>query len=233
MAVANQTPASVASDYATIAFIVSQLMGSMATAALVRVQACTNAGGIVPVGTVDVVLLVDMQTEDGRTIPHGTIFKAPYMRIQGGTNAVILDPQAGDIGLCVFAMRDISAVKSDPNAARSRQPSPGAPPGSRRTFSLSDALYVGGMLNGAPVQYVQFEAGGIKVKSPAQITLEAPTIVIQGAVEQSGGNVSIAQDLAVGGAAAVTGDVTGQGTSLHTHVHGGVQPGGGDTGPPT
>lgn len=233
MGIANQTPSDVASEYATIAFIVRQLTSGMATAALVRVQACTNNGGLSPVGTVDVQLLVDQITEDGQTIPHGTIFKAPYQRMQGGANAIILDPEPGDLGVCVFAMRDSSSVKASPAAALSRAPIPGAPPGSRRTFSLSDALYIGGMLNGVPVQRIQFTPAGIIVSSPTAITLEAPVINLKGPIVQTDGDVSLAQNLSVGGNLAINGTTIGNGVDLNTHVHGGVQAGGDYTGPPT
>lgn len=226
MSVANQTPANVASEYATILFVVRQIMGGMATAALVRVQSCTNDGGVVPVGTISAQLLVDMQTEDGQTIPHGTLFQVPYTRAQGGANAIILDPQPGDIGVCVFASRDISAVKADPNAARNRQPTAGATPGSKRTFSLSDGLYVGGLLNGTPTQYVQFNAEGITVVSQTVVTIEAPTINLKGEVVQTDGPMSVESTLTAGD------DVVANGVSLHDHTHGGVQTGGGDTGPP-
>lgn len=238
MAVANQTPANVASEYATIAFIVQQLMSGIATAALVRIMACTNTGDLAPVGTVDVQLLVDQVTEDGQTVPHGTIFKAPYQRMQGGTNAIILDPEPGDLGVCVFAARDISAVKADPDAVRNRAPIVGAPPGSRRTFNLSDALYIGGMLNAVPVQFLQFTAAGIIVKSPSAITLEAPIINLTGAVVQSAGDVTIAQNLDVAGNLstagnlAVDGSTIGAGVNLNTHTHSGVTAGGANTGPP-
>lgn len=240
MAVPNQTPASVASDYATIAFVVQQLMSGMATATLVRVKACTNAGGIVPVGTVDVQLLVDMVTGDGQTIPHGTVFKAPYSRLQGGTNAVVLDPQPGDLGICVFASRDITAIKANPNAARDRTPSPGAPPGSRRTFSLSDALYVGGVLNGAPVQFVQFDATGIRVVSPMLVRVEAPSIDLvaedevnvvapiinlQGQVVQTDGNVTMSDNLTVAGTITGQTDVIADNISGKSHTHTSAAPG--------
>jgi hypothetical protein len=218
MAVANQTPADVASEYATLQFVVRQLLNGMATATLVRVMACTNAGGVVPVGTVDVSPLVDMVTEQGETIPHGTIFKAPYMRIQGGASAIILDPQPGDIGVCVFAMRDISAVKGDPDAARDRTPSPGAPPGSRRTYSLSDALYLGGMLNGVPTQYVRFSDSGIELKTAGVVTVDAPTVHMTGNLNVDGtitGTVDV-----------IAGTISGK---THTHSGGTID---GDTGTP-
>jgi hypothetical protein len=230
MPVANQSPASVAHEYATIQFIVQQLLNGAATAALVRVQKCTNAGELAPVGKADLQLLTDQITGDGQALPHGTVFNAPYMRMQGGANAVILDPQAGDLGVCVFAMRDITPIKKDPVAALSRAPVPGAPPGSKRTYSLSDALYIGGMLNGVPTQYVRFSSEGIELVSPTKVTLQAPEIDLKGTVAQTGGNVTMANDLDV------TGTITGQvdviaGTiSGKTHVH--SDPQGGDVGPP-
>lgn len=217
MAISNQTPPNVATEFATLAFVIQQLTSGYATATLVRVQACTNSGGVVGVGTVDVQLLVDQITEDGQTIPHGTVFRAPYMRVQGGANAIILDPQPGDIGICVFASRDISPIKSDPNAARNRRPVAGAPPGSRRIFSYADALYVGGVLNGVPTQYVQFNEDGITVVSPTEIKLQAPTITLDGHVEATG---TIHSDV----------DVISDNISGKTHTHN--DPQGGVVGPP-
>jgi len=211
-----QTPADVADDYSALVFIVQQLMGRMATCTLVRVKACTNAGGITQAGTVDLQLLVDQVAGDNTTVPAGTVFKAPYVRLMGGSNAVILDPEPGDLGICVFASRDISAIRKAPDAALTRQPSPGAPPGSARSFNYADALYVGGWHNGADImQYVQLSAAGVKVVSPTAITLQAPTITLDGDVIGTQGAV-------------FTDDVVAEGTSVHTHTHlvPGVQPGG-------
>lgn len=220
MAVGNQTPASVANDYAVIAFIVRQLLGGMATATLVRVKACTNAGGVSASGTVDVQLLVDQVAGDGVTIPAGTVFNVPYSRLLGGSNAVILDPQEGDLGICVFASRDISAIRKDPSAALTRSPEPGAPPGSARTYNYSDGLYVGGWQNGSAItQYVQFAAGGIIVKSPIAITLQAPTITLDGDVQGTAGAV-------------FANDVVADGISVQNHIHSGVDSGPDNTGPP-
>lgn len=230
MPVANQTPASVASEYATIQFIVQQLINGMATAALVRVQKCTNAGELAPVGKADLQFLTDQVASDGQTIPQGTVFAAPYVRMQGGGNAVILDPAPGDLGVCVFAMRDISPIKKDPQAALERSPVPGAPPGSKRTYSLSDALYIGGMLNAAPTQYVRFSAAGIELVSPTKVTLQAPEIDLKGEVVQTGGNVSMSNDLNVSGTVHGAVDVIADTISGKTHVH--SDPQGGDVGPP-
>lgn len=47
------------------------------------------------------------------------------------------------------------------------------------------------------------------------------------------GGVTINADVTVNGTIDATGEVTGNGTALHTHHHSGVTTGGGNTGPPT
>jgi hypothetical protein len=214
-AVALQVPADVASDYATLRFIIQQSLLRMQTAMPVKVVKATNPGSVAPVGFVDVVPLVNQVTGDNTAVPHVTIFGVPYCRLQGGANAVILDPEVGDVGICLFASRDISAVKADPQSAVAN----GANPASARTFDFADAVYVGGMLNAVPTQYVQFSTAGIKLLSPTKVTIEAPAIELKGPVTATS-------------TIDATGEITGNGTHLHTHMHSGVQPGGGNTGPP-
>lgn len=156
-------------DYSQLLFIVQQTMNKMKTSTLVKVVSCTNDGGLSPVGFVDVVPLVNQIDSQGIGVPYTTIFNVPYCRIQGGANAVIIDPQPGDIGLCCFASRDITKVKSTKTQAN---------PGSLRKYSLGDGLYVGGMLNGTPSQYIQFNSSGINITSPTQVTITAPIVEI-------------------------------------------------------
>lgn len=147
-------------------FVIQQEMADLNTSLPVEVMSVTGVG-VNPVGLVSVRILVDQVTGNDMTIPHDTIYNVPYVRIQGGSNAVIIDPEVGDIGMALFCSRDISAVK---NARKS------APPGSRRMYSFSDCAYLGGILNGAPTQYIQFTAGGIIVHSPTSVKVEAPLI---------------------------------------------------------
>lgn len=279
MAVSLQTPMDVANEFATFAFIVKQFLNRVATATLVTVKACTNSGGLSPYGFVDVIPLVSqVNPVDGTTTPHGTVYRLPYFRIQGGVSAAIIDPEPNDIGLAIFAMRDISAVKTNPaQAVANANADKGTPPGSFRQMDMADGLYVGGFLNGVPTQYVQFlQAGaGIKLVSPTNVTIQAPevdvnattkvvvtspeidltastvvniqapTINLKGAVAQTAGNVTMAQQLTVTGATALNGglavtggtgatvtgtvavtgsvsatvDVTANGKSLHNHTH--------------
>ena len=160
-----------ASDYNTLVFVIGQQLAKLQTITLVKVVAVSNSGGVSPVGTVDVQPLVNQLTADRQPIPHGTIYGVPYFRIQGGQNAIILDPQVGDIGMAGFAARDISAVVSTKAAAN---------PGSFRRFDWADALYFGGFLGGAPTQYVQFEGSTINIVATGQVNVNAPSVKING-----------------------------------------------------
>lgn len=172
-------------------------LARLSTSLPVRVDA-VQPGGVGPVGLVDITVLVSQVTGDGRTVPGVSVPNVPYSRLQGGNNAVIIDPQPGDIGMALFCSRDISAVKNARDAA---------PPGSARMYDPSDAVYLGGILNGAPTQYIQFTEGGILVHTPGTLQLEA-----------------------AGGVAITSPTLTHNGVNIGaSHVHGGVVPGGSNT----
>lgn len=222
-----QQPSDVATEYATMRFVIESLMSRLSTCTLVRVVACTNDGGVSPVGTVDVQPLVNQIAGNGTAMPHGRLYKLPYVRAQGGTSAIILDPKPGDLGLACFASRDISAIKSATGKAQATAAATrGLNPGSKRQYNMSDGLYVGGLLNAVPTQYVRFSADGVTVVSPDTIRLQAPTIELAGDVVQTDG------DITATGFITADGDVVGSGVSLATHTHSGVTTGGGNTGPP-
>lgn len=136
-------------------------MLKLQTSLPVQVMAVRNAG-LAPVGQVDIQVLVDMVDGQGNTVQPGTISNVPYFRLQGGTNAVIVDPSPGDIGMACFCSRDISAVKSVKDSA---------PPGNWRSHDFSDALYLGGFLNGTPTSYIQITEGGILVHNTSGVKL--------------------------------------------------------------
>lgn len=232
-------------------FIIEKLLRALHTATVVRVLAVRPSGPLG--GFVDVQPLVLDVTTGSTVIEQSPIYNVPYVRYQGGTSAVILDPVPGDNGLCIFAERDITTVK------RTGQE---GPPATQRAYSSADGLYVGGVLNPPPGQYVLFQPGGagIAIVSPGDVGLQAG-----GAVNiQAGGNVNVSagttmrlaapsgltidanltlngtmSGTATGGAAyqfagtirapdAVINNVT-----QSTHRHPGVQPGAGTSGGPT
>ncbi len=207
---AERLPSS-ASEINQLDFVIRQILSRTATATLVMVRAVENEGGLAATGFVDVQPMIAQIDGEGGATPHGIIHNVPYFRIQGGANAVIIDPVVGDIGLAIFASHDISSVKA--NKAPSN-------PGSRRRFDLADALYLGGFLNGVPTQYVRFSADGVEIQSETLVKIIAPNVTVEG-------------NVAVDGTITATGNVVGDGKSLNSHIHSGVQTGGGNSGPPT
>lgn len=183
-------------------------------------------------------LILDVDT-GGIVIGQSPIYNVPYFRLQGGASAVLLDPAPGDIGLAAFAERDITDVKATLTSGA---------PATARTYSSADALYLGGFLNGAPTQYVQFLANGagIKIHTPGDLTLEAPA----GAVTLTAGGTATISAAALVVNAPVTFNDTVSGTksgpgnysfpnlavagvNLETHKHTDVQTGTSNSGGPT
>lgn len=150
-----------------MAYVVQQLLSRIETSLPVRVVSVTTDGAVGLSGFVDAVPVVQMLDGDNNTVDHATIFRLPYCRVQGGENAIIIDPEVGDLGVAVFASRDIANVK----VARGD-----APPGSYRQFDMADGMYLCGLLNKAPTQYVRFHSGGIEIHSPTEVKVTAPSI---------------------------------------------------------
>ena len=190
----NGTPFGLEADgYGQTQELIACMIAGVRTALPVRVVSVTNSGSAAPIGRVDIQPLVGQLDGRGKHVDHGTIYNVPYLRIQGGQNAIIIDPAVGDIGIAVFCDRDISGVK------RGRRT---APPASSRKHDMSDAIYLHSVLSAAPSQYIAFQNGGIVIKSPNAITIDAPNVAIAG------------------------GGLTHNGVNIgSTHVHGGIAPG--------
>lgn len=222
----TEQPHSGASDFNAVSFVIAQALARLNISAVVKVVAVTDPGGVNPSGTVDVTPLVNQLDAARNAIPHGVIYSMPYFRLQGGANAIIITPEVGDIGIAVFSDRDISSVKATKKRAN---------PGSLRRFDMADGMYLGGLLNGTPTQYVQFSPAGIRVHSPTAVILEAPDVQILAATVEINATASVTMTTPVfqlNGRMAATGDIVAVGTSLHTHTHGGVAAGGASTGAP-
>ena len=125
--------------------------------------------GVNIVGFVDIQLMIEQTNGQKKGNETAIVCNVPYVRIQGGTNAVIIDPEINDLGVAIFASRDITNFKE----AR-RQ----TPPATWRKFSISDAIYIGGIRNQKPVQYIHFRNDGIEIYSPKRVHITTPTVLI-------------------------------------------------------
>lgn len=224
-------------------FIILRLIRGVHTCDLVKVLAVHPQSD--RVGFVDVQpLLLDTDTNNV-VIDQTPIYNVPYMRLQGGSSAVILDPVVGDIGLAMFAEADITNIK---------QTLAQGAPATDRMHSTADALYLGGYLNPAPTQYVQFQPGGagINIVSPGPVKLQAgTTVTIQSGttttVNAPGGfivNANMTLNGTMSGTASGAGayqfagtiqapDAIINGVTQSTHHHGGVQAGSSNTAGPS
>jgi hypothetical protein len=199
------------SQYNAIRFIVDRILDARCHAALVRVVAVGS-------GTVDVQPMVNQLDGQNVPVPHGVVHGLPYFISQAGANAVILTPEKGDVGLAVFADRDISSVKATRDVAN---------PGSMRRADMADGLYIGGFLNGVASQFVRFTPDGIAITSPQKITLTAPTVELNA----SDAVTVTTPQFTVNGASTFNGpvnapsdtitgnEVVGGGKTLSTHKH--------------
>ena len=157
----------IAGLYNNVQFAIVQAIRKIQTFTIVKVMACSNDGGLSPVGTVDILPLVDQVDAAGNSVPHITIEGIPYCRVQGGRNAIIIDPEPGDCGVVGFASRDISKVLASKTQS---------PPGSWRTHNFADGVYLFSVLGRIPTQFVQFNADGITVTSPVKVIIKAPAV---------------------------------------------------------
>jgi hypothetical protein len=233
-----------------LAFVIKRALEKLNVATLVQVApGWTPPSGVAPVGFVDVTPLVSQVDGSGTSWPATTIWNVPYLRIQGGANAIICDPQPGDTGFCLFCDRDISSVKATGAVAA---------PASKRRFNFGDALYFGGWnLNTVPTSYVQVTPSAINIVNPTNVTVNAgsqinleiggtPVATATSALFTVLTNLLCEQGIQVLGNASggsgtfnvsgiiqATGEVKSGTHTLTAHTHSGVQTGGGSTNTPT
>lgn len=157
-------------------FIIERMIGKAYTMTLVRVVE-VQPGGVGPVGFLSAVDLLQQVDGNNSGIANEPMEGIPYFRLQGGGNAVIIDPKPGDLGLAVFARRDISVTK------QSKQE---GPPPSLRSHDVSDGIYIGGILNGMPTQFLHFLDGGIHLQSTGVFTVDATLMQVNCSVKSTG-----------------------------------------------
>ncbi|MFI2901368.1 hypothetical protein [Klebsiella aerogenes] len=217
------------------------LRGDLHTAELVEVLAVQPVSD--RVGFVTVQPLVLQSDTNNIVIAQSPAYNVPYLRLQGGVSAVILDPVVGDRGVALYAQNDITNVKTTLAEGQAA---------TDRVFSTADGLYLGGFLNAAPTQWVKFlgAGAGIDIHSPGSIALTAGTTLTltAGTTMQfnAPGGLTINANTTLNGTFNSTATAGGSVTfaspiqapdvvlpagGVNTHTHGGVQTGTGTTRP--
>lgn len=244
-------------EYNAVAFQIQRALSEISTAEPVTVGGVDIPDPKGPVGFVDVTPLTKIVDGEGKGVAQGTQYKLPYLRIQGGKNALIIDPQPGDNGLAVYAMRDTESLKE------TRGGDGPVNPGSGRTLDQGDGFYLGGFLNAAPERWVWVHDDGIELEGVDNIhthgkitvmdaedgwTVNAPAgaiingdLTVNGSITwtgtatgKDGGKAQFSNGITVdAGGIENTGGIMDNGKNVgSTHAHGGVAPGGGNTGEP-
>lgn len=216
----NITPPLFNTEYRRLQFIVESMLAGVRTSLPCRVEGVTNNGGVSPVGYVNIRPLIQQVDGNGNLFDHDVIYNVPYMRVQGGNNAVIIDPEIGDIGLFSVADRDISGLKNTGQQSG---------PLSRRKFDMSDAIYHYTIMGAAPTQYIQFSSAGIAIHSPIAVNVNAPII---NATATTQANIT-APDIRIGATGQTLKSLVTDSMQdlFNNHVH--PNPEGGNTGTPT
>jgi Phage protein Gp138 N-terminal domain/GpV Apex motif len=147
------------------------------------------------------------------------LVRCPVIFITGGGFTVIAPPRPGDECLAFFAQKSIDDWWQFSGNQRRRD---------LRSHSISDAFILAGVrsrpnviTNINPDAFeIRSEDGQMYLRLDATgITITAPTITLNGQVVGNQGGE-------------FTNDVTAAGKSMAHHLHGGVQAGGSNTGPP-
>ncbi|HCD7251433.1 TPA: phage baseplate protein [Citrobacter farmeri] len=183
------------SEAESFSYIFKSLLSGAFFIELVQVEAIR---GTAPNLVVDVLPLVTRTDPSGAMIDNSPIFNVPVFRLQRGNSAVIMNPVPGDIGMIAVCDRDNSIARANRKQSI---------PGSKRTHSKSDALYLGGFLNQQPTESVEFTGSGIKITSPGTVEINGLKILPDGRLQLVDGSI------------------------VDGHVHGGVSRGGSNTDP--
>lgn len=131
----------------------------------------TAVRGTAPNLVVDVLPLVAEVRSEDQTIIMGTeIFNIPVWRLQRGNSAIIMDPVVGDIGV-------IAVCDTDTTVARKTRKE--SVPGSGRKHSMSDGIYLGGLLNIQPTQFIEFADNALNITSPNPVNITCTTATIK------------------------------------------------------
>lgn len=161
------------SPFNALDFAMEMKKSGINTCTICKVTKVKSKGEVGAVGRISVQPLVQMVDGISQTVDHVSVHNLPYFRLGAGNKGVIMDPKVGDIGVVVFADRDISGVKNAKKVA---------PPGSGRKFNMADGIYISTCLADAPTCYVRFTDDNKIIASPDNgstvVTIEKDKITL-------------------------------------------------------
>ncbi len=100
---------------------------------------------------------------DNNKIELPEIFEIPYFRYSAGNTAVRLNPVAGDIGVLIVFKSDSSNIKTGNNSQ--------ILPNSFLNYPLYSGIYIGGMLNNEPENYIEIKDDNITINANQKVVI--------------------------------------------------------------
>ena len=177
--VLNARPEQTVPGAAQDQYIIENLISKIHTMMPVKILSVTVPDDeLAPIGRCEVLPLVQQIDGSNNVYPMGKIINVPYLRVQGGENAIVIDPKVGDVGLCGFCERDISIVKRTGELSA---------PDTRRRYDINSAVYMFTMMSGTPTQYIHFLNSGINIKSTGNVNINGLTIAPDGTLTLANG----------------------------------------------
>lgn len=218
----SQNPADEDSLIGTLRFAFNKFMQSvdgMLPAKVVAVSGDRNN----PRVTVEP--LIALVTTSGATIKRAQIASLPVFQFGAGGFILSFPLAPGNLGWIMASDRDISIFLNSYASAR---------PQTFRKNNFADAVFVPDVMTGYTVAeedaghaVLQSLDGSVKIALwPDRVKIVAPLVEIDSPL------VTMSGDLTVDGQIAADGDITSGTISVTGHIHNGVSPGGGTSGPP-
>lgn len=188
--------------------------------------------------SVDVTPDIDAIDQEGNTYKRPTIAAVPVVFPCSPTSAITFPLPAGSKVLLVWSMRSVDNWKQNGSGT----------PSDYRMFDIRDAYAIAGAyprnqtktragqsaddlvlvhnIGGSQCEFHLKASGDILAKTPTTFNVQCKDFVVDATHTQINSPVNTSSTIVAAG------DVTGQGTSLHSHTHPGVQAGGSNTGAP-
>ncbi|MEB0359552.1 phage baseplate protein [Citrobacter freundii] len=176
-------------DAEAMAYAFDMLMSERYFIEIVKV---VDVRGDAPNLVIDAMPLVMRTDRTGAQIQNSILYDIPVFRLQRGASAIIMNPVVGDIGMIAICDRDTTLVRTNRKESV---------PASGRKHSKSDALYLGGFLNGQPTQLIEFADGAINITTPnpVNITCSSATVTAPDGVTMTTPTLHVTGDVTAGG----------------------------------
>lgn len=213
-------PANLGSMAGAVQFILTKFLqrtDDMLPAMVVAYDRSTNRARVQP--------LINFVTTGNKQVSRAQVASIPVLQMGGGGYLISFPINTGDLGWIKANDSDISLFLQGLSQS---------PPNTARLHTFEDALFIPDSMfkqvvinpEDADAVVLQSTDGSVRIAlHAASVKITAPLITLDTPNVKATGNITADGDIVAKGG-------VGAPISLHSHLHGGVMPGSGDTGTP-